>query len=224
MPLTRTATDEDDELTYTPRSEEELLQLEELVKSAVGYDEERGDLIEIANMQFADFANPNQPLADDGRIFGFEKEEIMRLAELLVLGVVAGLVLLLVVKPLLSRLLEPTPAIAGDVDGALGEEVSGRHALEDRRRLGGNPLAVRAASGDGALVPVGAAGELGELTSDGAQLLTEDTDSAGLEQLIDVQKVEGQVRASSLRKIGEIIDRHPDEAVTILRNWLHQEI
>ena len=52
----------------------------------------------------------------------------------------------------------------------------------------------------------------------------EEGEEGGLEQLIDVQKVEGRVRASSLRKIGEIIDKHPEEAVGILRNWIHQEI
>ena len=55
-------------------------------------------------------------------------------------------------------------------------------------------------------------------------MLGDDDESGGLDQLIDVQKIEGRVRASSLRKIGEIIDKHPDEAVTILRNWLHQDM
>ena len=44
-----------------------------------------------------------------------------------------------------------------------------------------------------------------------------------IERMIDISKVEGRVKASSLRKIGEIIDKHPDEAVSILRNWMYQE-
>jgi flagellar M-ring protein FliF len=44
-----------------------------------------------------------------------------------------------------------------------------------------------------------------------------------IDQMIDLNKVEGRVRASSVRKIGEIVDKHPDEAVTIIRNWLYQE-
>jgi flagellar M-ring protein FliF len=31
------------------------------------------------------------------------------------------------------------------------------------------------------------------------------------------------VRASSLRKVGEIVDKHPEEAVSIIRSWLYQE-
>ncbi len=44
-----------------------------------------------------------------------------------------------------------------------------------------------------------------------------------LEQMIDINRVEGRVRASSLRKVGDIVDKHPEEAVSILRNWLYQE-
>ncbi|NKD54459.1 MULTISPECIES: flagellar basal-body MS-ring/collar protein FliF [unclassified Haematospirillum] len=43
------------------------------------------------------------------------------------------------------------------------------------------------------------------------------------DELIDIDKVEGRVKASSLRKIGEIVDKHPEEAVSIIRNWLYQE-
>lgn len=209
------APDENDQLIYSPRSEEELLQIEELVKSAVGYNEQRGDLIEVANMQFADLTNMNQTLAESDLIFGLEKQEVMRLAELLVLGLVAALVLLLVVKPLLSRLLEPVPAIAGDVGGALADEVGGRHALEDKRGLGSG-LPTLGAGGQGTALVEGGDGSLPPYEEEGEE--------GGLEQLIDVQKVEGRVRASSLRKIGEIIDKHPEEAVGILRNWIHQEI
>jgi flagellar M-ring protein FliF len=44
-----------------------------------------------------------------------------------------------------------------------------------------------------------------------------------LDTMIDISRVEGRVRASSLRKIGEIVDKHPDEAVSIIRNWMYQE-
>jgi flagellar M-ring protein FliF len=43
------------------------------------------------------------------------------------------------------------------------------------------------------------------------------------EELIDIDKVEGRVKASSLRKIGEIVDKHPEEALSIVRNWLYEE-
>ena len=39
---------------------------------------------------------------------------------------------------------------------------------------------------------------------------------------IDVAQIEGQVKASSLKKIGDLVQQHPEESVSILRNWLHE--
>jgi flagellar M-ring protein FliF len=44
-----------------------------------------------------------------------------------------------------------------------------------------------------------------------------------IEQMIDIAQVEGRVRASSIKKIGEIVEKHPEEAVAILRTWMYQE-
>ncbi len=41
--------------------------------------------------------------------------------------------------------------------------------------------------------------------------------------MIDLAKVEGRVKASSIRKISEIVEKHPEEAVTIIRGWMYQE-
>lgn len=49
------------------------------------------------------------------------------------------------------------------------------------------------------------------------------TEAEQLEELIDIAKVEGRVKASSIKKIGEIIEQHPEEAVNIIRNWLYSE-
>jgi flagellar M-ring protein FliF len=55
-----------------------------------------------------------------------------------------------------------------------------------------------------------------------AQALSE-TEGDDNESMIDITQVEGRVRASSLRKIGEIVEKHPSEAVSILRGWIYQE-
>jgi flagellar M-ring protein FliF len=44
-----------------------------------------------------------------------------------------------------------------------------------------------------------------------------------IERMINMEQVEGRVRASSLKKISEIVDKHPEQAVAILRNWLYQD-
>jgi flagellar M-ring protein FliF len=38
-----------------------------------------------------------------------------------------------------------------------------------------------------------------------------------------MDRVEGRVNASAMKKIGEIVEKHPDEAVSIIRNWMYQE-
>lgn len=41
--------------------------------------------------------------------------------------------------------------------------------------------------------------------------------------LIDIGRVEGRLKASAVKKVGEIIDAHPREALSIVRTWLYQE-
>ncbi len=41
--------------TYSPRSQEEMDQIRSLVRSAIGFDQKRGDTVEVANLQFAHF-------------------------------------------------------------------------------------------------------------------------------------------------------------------------
>jgi len=73
--------------------------------------------------------------------------------------------------------------------------------------------------GDAALAPGPAALAGPEMV----QRLDEAGEMEALEQMIDINQVEGRVRASSLRKIGEIVDKHPEEAVAIIRSWMYQE-
>ncbi|MEO7054674.1 MAG: flagellar M-ring protein FliF, partial [Rhizomicrobium sp.] len=41
---------------------------------------------------------------------------------------------------------------------------------------------------------------------------------------IDLSEIEGQVRDSSVKKIGEVVNSHPDEALAIIRTWLHPPV
>ena len=43
------------------------------------------------------------------------------------------------------------------------------------------------------------------------------------EQMVDIANIEGRVKASSLKKVGEIVERHPEEAIAIMRNWMYRE-
>jgi len=43
------------------------------------------------------------------------------------------------------------------------------------------------------------------------------------ESMVKIAQIEGQMRASSLRRIGELVEKHPDETLAIVRGWMVQE-
>jgi flagellar M-ring protein FliF len=73
-------------------------------------------------------------------------------------------------------------------------------------------------AGGGAGLAGGSAGG-GALGAPGQVLsLAAPSDDVG----IDIARIEGQVRASSVKKVAEFVEKHPDESVSILRSWLHE--
>jgi len=193
-------TAQDGTQTYKPRSKEDLDQISALVKSAIGYDEKRGDVVQVVNLPFA---QSDEPVGDGTVFMGLDKQDLMRIVELVVLAAVAILVLLLVVRPLLNRLL-----------ALPGSEVSEQGMLP-----GLTPEAAAA-------LPPGAAAALA-LTGPGdmvQQALADAENMANeLDQMIDINQVEGRVRASSLKRIADLVDQHPEQAVNIMRQWMYQE-
>ncbi len=198
-------------MVYTPRSAEELQQIEALVRSAVGFDADRGDTLEVINLQFIDPEMEAMQNADTGPLFlGLTREDIFGLVEMLVLGVVAILVILLVIRPLLTRVLDGNKVEITAED--YGELITDANGNLQPALAGPGGVPALAGPGGSALTPY-ASGSLAEM-NDG---------SGEGDGMIDLQKVDGQVRASSLRKVGEIINSHPEEAVGILRSWLYQD-
>lgn len=179
----------DAEGEYTPRTPEELQQYEALVKSAIGFDEERGDKVEVVNLPFAPVDFEETEIVAPS-LFGLTKADLFRVAEMLVLGIVAVLVLLLVVRPLISRAFE-----------------SAAEATANMNMLTGGNAGQLAGPMD----------DPGNYT--GVESEQEDGEFVG----IDVASVDGRVKQSSLNQVNEIVQRHPEETVSILRQWMYQE-
>ncbi|MCC7049120.1 MAG: flagellar M-ring protein FliF [Alphaproteobacteria bacterium] len=182
---------------YTPRSPEQIEQLTRLVRSAVGFNSDRGDTLEVVNLRFADVA----PKGDEGSdlLLGFTRAELLRLGEVVILSIVGLLALLLVVRPLLARLFDTIKAGPGQIALPGMPGVAGR--------LAGPAGAAAAIAGPGGVM----------VGPDGGPIAVDE------ESMIDISSIEGRVKASSLKKIGEIVDKHPEEAVSIVRNWMYQE-
>ena len=82
--------------------------IEILVRGAIGYDEKRGDQLEIVNLQFASIdTNEEELLAS--KILGFEQDKLLDLVEILTIAIMIILVILLVLQPMVNRLLEIEP-------------------------------------------------------------------------------------------------------------------
>jgi hypothetical protein len=64
---------------YTARSAQEMQQIEQLVRSAVGYNQQRGDQVTVVNVRFPTSADPEGVTAASP-LMGFDKNDIMRAA------------------------------------------------------------------------------------------------------------------------------------------------
>lgn len=192
---------------YVPRPAEELSQIEALVASAVGASTQRGDVVEVINLRFTSIEDELAP-ESDAVLLGMTQEDLFQAAEILVLGIVAILVVLLVLRPLLNRVLEG----GAEEDGDSPYMIEGGGLQPALAGPGGSvrPPELMPPGAYGGGLPTAAGGQAGE-------------DESELDALMDLGQVEGRVKASSLRKIGEIVEKHPEEAVAIIRNWLYQE-
>lgn len=43
----------------------------------------------------------------------------------------------------------------------------------------------------------------------------------GGDELVNLNKVDGRVKVSSLKKLNGIVEKNPDAAVNIIRSWLY---
>ncbi len=176
--------------TAIKRSPENMELLANLVKGAIGYDADRGDQIEVIQMVFKDSIDVEEQL---DQFFGLDKNDLLRIVEIIVLGIVALLVILLVIRPLISRAFEANTAAATAAQA------------ESERLLADQAAEALALAGPGGLPAP-------------SDMDVEDE----FEELIDIDRVEGRIKASSMRKVGEIVEKHPEAALSIIRGWMYQ--
>jgi flagellar M-ring protein FliF len=178
------------ETTYQPREKEEIDRIAALVRTAIGFDQKRGDQVEVVNLRFAEI--PANVISEPSGLLSFltfTKDDVMHWIELAVMLVLALVVLLLVVRPLVRRILETEAPASQDAAAAIeGGDVQAVLAA------GATPQEIKAA-----VVPSPTA------------------------KMIDIAQVQGQVHAQSVQKVGELADSNPNETVSIIRSWLHED-
>jgi len=228
----------DGKKTYQPRSEAELKQIDQLVRSAIGFDEKRGDTVQVTNLQFD---QPDLPAAEEVKtsLFDFSRLDIVRLIELGALTIVSILVIFLVVRPLIKGILSATgePLAAGAGGGT--HQIAGGVGPQGRQPAlappqAGQPGQQQIAYAQPQQQFAAPAAITGQSFRDGdaiAQQLAASQAGGGgelsqnmeIETMIDIANVEGRVKESALKKVGTLVERHPDEAVAVMRNWLYSD-
>ncbi|HCR86138.1 MAG TPA: flagellar M-ring protein FliF, partial [Alphaproteobacteria bacterium] len=106
---------------YIPRTDEEIDLLKLLVRNAIGFDESRGDKVDVVNLEFSKDSGVSLPTEDP---FAWIKEDLDSIIKTIVLGIVAILVIMLIIKPLVGKAFEIS---ASDLEA---EEIKNQASME----------------------------------------------------------------------------------------------
>jgi flagellar M-ring protein FliF len=173
---------------FTPRSDEEIKKLEKLVQSTIGFDATRGDEVSVVTMQFA--APPEDMFASSP--LDWLKQDLNSIIQTIVLGGVAILAILLVIRPLVARAIESA-------------EIAAKEDEMEQAALAAPSIAARL------------------MDQSRSRLMDEDESAEpgeDAEDMINIDRIQGKLRSSSYAKINNMVDKHPEETATILRQWL----
>ncbi|MBX3521361.1 MAG: flagellar M-ring protein FliF [Xanthobacteraceae bacterium] len=186
------------EVAYAPRSKEELDRITALVRSAIGFNEKRGDMIEVVNLRFAEPTVIPPASADTGflSMLRFTTDDIMRFVEIGVMMILGLLVLLFVVRPLVRRVITPEE----NATGALAPAAANVPALAPP---GGQHQAVAP--------PLAPAAPSPRAESDHPAA-----------RLIESAQIQGEAHQKSMQKVGELVQNNPQETVSVLRQWMNE--
>ena len=200
------------EVVYQPRDKEEIDRIATLVRTAIGFDQKRGDQVEVANLRFAEpNAAPISAPTGFMNFLQFSKDDIMHWAELGVMMLLGLLVLLFIVRPMIRRVFTfegGLHALAGAAGAAAGGAGGLALAGPGGLHLPGMPSGNVTSAGGPNVSIVG---------TDQSVAISNRTST-----MIDIAQVQGQVHAQSVQKVGELADRNPNETVSIIRTWLHE--
>jgi flagellar M-ring protein FliF len=196
------------EVTYAPRSPEELQRITALVRSAIGFNEKRGDMIEVVNLRFAEPAVIPQTAADTGflSMLRFTTDDIMRSVEIGVMLILGLLVLLFVIRPLVRRVITPEGDAAPIAIAAANP--AGTPALA--APIQAQPQMQAQSMQSPSIAPNGNAQQ---------PVMRADNPAA---RLIESAQIMGEAHQKSMQKVGELVQSNPQETVSVLRQWMNE--
>ena len=218
------------EVAYEPRSKEEIDRIAALVRTAIGFDQKRGDQVEVANLRLAE--TPSAAIPEPAGMLSFlqfTKDDAMRGVELLVMALLGLIVLLFGVRPLIRRVTASSEAANATIGVAAGAVIGPNGVI---LAPAGAVVTVAGGGGGGGVAGSGgvnvSGGKAGSITTAGGPNVTIGGGEHAVNisnrtsAMIDIAQVQGQVHAQSVQKVGELADKNPKEAVAVIRSWLHE--
>jgi flagellar M-ring protein FliF len=168
------------------------------VRTAIGFDRERGDQVEVVNLRFAE-APQTVELGEQTlmqQLMAFTRDDILRAIELGVILLLTLIVMMTVVRPLMKQIFaSPADPRKGGGDGTDG--------------AGGGPGAPQLTTTVG---------------PDGQPLLMAPQGPEGSsERMLALAQIKGQIKAQSVEKVGNMVQQNPSDSVAVIRSWVHDQ-
>ena len=213
------------DVTYAERSPEELNRLTELVKSAVGFQENRGDSVSVDSMRFMDYS---MELGDPVEMSLMDNlsENIVTIIRSLMALLIVGLIMIMGVRPILRRL-NPPEQIEADPETTGGAPALAAGETADPDNMPSGSAGIQALpNGESPAAATAALAGNPRTASNGVDaqaLLAEDYDSDEDHEYVEKQGIRGNLRKKKIDNIQRLADEKPEEVLRVLRSWLMTE-
>jgi flagellar M-ring protein FliF len=199
--------------TWQDRSPEEIARITSLVKSAVLFSEPRGDVVTVESSAFA---RPDTAL-DGGEPpgpFDLDKFDLVRIGEIVALVLTALALVFFVLRPLVGGLMSrPEPE-------DLPPEIKALKGAKRAKAIAAHQASI---ANSHTVTMVTEESTRTSQFPEGKTVSFEIPQQERLDAGIDVARISGQVKASSIKKISEVVSSHPDESIAIIRSWMSEE-
>lgn len=192
--------DKDGKVSWQPLDKTEIDRITTLAKTAIGYDEKRGDAVNVVSMRFM------SPDADEGVApaatwmgLPIAKSDVIQGVKSLVPGFLILLALVFFVKPLLKK-----DNVQNNDNDVLALQAPDGSPVE-RQVI---PLTEQGSFGQGEMAPSTQLALAGPVDA--------------TPEFMKLSGIEGKLKASAVKHVRDLASSNPEESMTIIRNWLMQ--
>lgn len=205
-----------------PRGEEEIAALSDLVRSAIGFDEARGDTVTIRAMTFE--PRPEIELVESGGLLArIDPNRLVQMAILAAVALGLGFGLL---RPLLQKAQNPDASSAltgGATSPALAQITGGGGrgmiALQRDGADAAGPQVIALGAAGGPAAPQVITAQMGDYAAGDLPALGD----VPMPALAALDPVSGENGEDPIERLRRLIEEREDDTVEILRSWMAED-